>query len=206
MFVAVRCRVCRRVLRCSGSSPVGRTCAECDVLGRATPSPRSTAAVVYDSDVRELIADLKYRSRRRAARALASRLVADIRADPEAPQFDVVTWAPTTSRRVGARGYDQSELLARHVARRLGLPCRRLLERSRGPAQTGRGRRERLVGPVFRSRPMSRPMSVLVIDDVITTGATIAAAAHALRLAGARDVEARAVASTPERRRGSPTV
>ena len=176
------------------------------MLARATPSPRSQAAVVYDGPVREVIAGFKYRSRRRVARALAARLVSDIVADPTSPRFDVVTWAPTSSHRAGVRGYDQSELLARRVARELGVPCRRLLERSRGPAQTGRGRAERLHGPVFRSRPMSRPLTVLVIDDVVTTGATFGAAAHALRLAGASDVNARAVASTPDRRRAAPDV
>lgn len=176
------------------------------MLARATPSPRSHAAVVYDGPVREVIAGFKYRSRRRIARALAARLVSDIVADPDSPRFDIVTWAPTSSRRAGGRGFDQSELLARHVARRLGVPCRRLLERSRGSAQTGRGRAERLRGPVFRSRPLRRPVTVLVIDDVVTTGATFGAAAHALRLAGASEVFARAVASTPDRRRVEPIV
>ena len=204
MFVAVRCRVCRRVFRCDGALRAPRACPECSVLARAASSPVPQAAVVYDGPVRDVIAGFKYRSRRRVARALAARLVADIVADTDAPRFDVVTWAPTSSRRAGVRGYDQSELLARHVARQLGLPCRRLLERSRGSAQTGRGRTERLHGPVFRSRPMRRPLSVLVIDDVVTTGATFAAAAHSLRLAGASDVLSRAVASTPDRRRVGP--
>lgn len=201
MFVAVRCRQCRRLFRCPAGGPTPRSCPDCDVLRQAPRSPSPRAAVAYDGPVRRLVADLKFRSRRRVARALAARLVADIEADPTSPRFDVVTWAPTSSRRVAGRGFDQSELLARHVARRLKLPCRRLLERSRGPAQTGRRRSERLQGPVFRSRPLTRAQNVLVIDDVVTTGATFAAAAHALRLAGAREVRSRAVAATPERSR-----
>lgn len=179
-----------------------RSCPECEVLQRTPRSPNPRAVVAYDGPVRRVIADYKFRSRRRVARALAARLVADIEADPESPRFDVVTWAPTSSRRAAGRGFDQSELLARHVARRLNLPCRRLLERSRGSAQTGRRRSERLHGPVFRSRPLPRAQIVLIIDDVVTTGATFAAAAHALRLAGAREVRSRAVAATPARSRG----
>lgn len=174
------------------------------MVARAARGTDPRASLSYDDATREVITSLKFRSRRRAAKALAERLVADIAADHASPRFDVVTWAPTSARRAAARGFDQSELLARHVARRLGLPCRRLLVRSAGAPQTGRGRAERLHGPVFRSRPLSKPLTVLVIDDVVTTGATFAAAAHALRLAGAGEVVARAVAATPARRRDEP--
>lgn len=206
MFVAVRCRCCRRLFRCVGGGPTPRTCPECIVLQRAPRSPNPRASVAYDGPVRDVVADVKYRSRRQVAKALAARLVADIEADRDSPVFDIVTWAPTSSRRATARGFDQSELVARFVARRLNVRCRRLLERSRGPAQTGRSRADRLRGPVFRSRPLPRAVNVLVIDDVVTTGATFAAAAHALRLAGAREVHTRAVAATPDRRRVRPNV
>lgn len=101
----------------------------------------------------------------------------------------VVTWAPTTGDRRRARGYDQAELLARGVARTLGLPCRRLLVRAPGPPQTGRRRGERLAGPSFlgvaaAGRRDGAGGGVLLVDDVMTTGATITAAAAALRGAG----------------------
>jgi ComF family protein len=195
MLVAVRCQGCSRIFRYEGS----RRCPECTALDRAPDTVIPSAAVDYAGDVRGLVGALKFGRRRRVARALAARLADDIRSDASAPHFDVVTWAPTSSRRHGARGFDQSELLARMVARRLGLPCRHLLERSRGVAQTGRSRDDRLSGPVFRARPLRRDLHVLVIDDVITTGATLRAAAHALRLAGAQEVSARAVAATPSR-------
>lgn len=196
MIVAVRCRSCSRIVRYAGT----RQCPECRIVGSAAPSGDPSAAVLYDGEVRTLVAALKFGRRRRVARALASRLVDDIRSDVDAPRFDVVTWAPTSARRHGARGYDQSELLARMVARRLGLPCRHLLERTRGEPQTGKSRVERLSGPVFRARPLRRDMNVLVIDDVVTTGSTLRAAAHALRMAGADRVATRAVAVTPARR------
>ena len=66
---------------------------------------------------------------------------------------DVVTWAPTTTGTGAARGFDQAELLAGAVATALGRPCRSLLRRMAGPAQTGRTRADRRRRPAIRGRP-----------------------------------------------------
>jgi predicted amidophosphoribosyltransferase len=151
-------------------------------------------------DTQELIRGFKYRNRRGVVAELADQLVQAIIDDPESPKYEIVTWAPTASVRQRQRGYDQSELLARAVAERLGIKCRRLLYRDRSAPQTGRNRQERLNGPVFRARPLRRPYRVLVIDDVVTTGSTLRAAAHALELSGASEVCLLAVAATPRER------
>lgn len=101
--------------------------------------------------------------------------------------MDVVTWAPTSRRRRRARGYDQAELLARAVARRSRLRSRPLLRRLSEQPQTGRGRRDRLAGPRFVAAAVPGA-TVLVVDDVWTTGATLSAAGTALRNAGAARV------------------
>lgn len=154
----------------------------------------------YEGDVRRRVVDMKYRGRRSVARELARHLADAVRADLAVSGIDVVTWAPTSSRRRRQRGFDQAQLIARAVARDLGVPCRRLLVRETRRAQTGRSRQARLAGPRFRAMQTRRPMRVLVVDDVVTTGSTLRAAAHALTASGWGDVTLAAVASTPDRR------
>lgn len=159
------------------------------------------AALPFEGLARDLVLALKYRGRRYVARVLAQQIERRLHLDEET--FDLVTWAPTSARRAGERGFDQAELLARAIARSLRVPCRRTLYRERrNPAQTGRSRPERLAGPRFRARPCPRGERILVVDDVVTTGATLHAAQHALRAAGAGEVTMVAVtAVAPHRSR-----
>lgn len=194
-----------------------RLCPDCrQLLGHPPEQPRFSAgrrwkaADSFSGETRQLVTALKYRNCTTAVAVLADQLVRAIREEefiaspqlgraPVESGFDVVTWAPTSGRRRRRRGFDQSELLARAVARRLGLPCRRLLYRDRSRHQTGRSRQERLKnGPVFTARPLRQPCRVLVIDDVVTTGSTLRAAGHALDLAGAVKVVLFAAAATPD--------
>lgn len=160
------------------------------------------SALAYDGDVRRRVVDMKYGGRRSFARELARQLADAVRSDTDM-RIDVVTWAPTSSSRRRHRGFDQAAVIARHVARELGVPCRRLLVRETRVAQTGRSRVARLAGPRFRALDTRRPRRVLVVDDVVTTGATLRAAAHALTASGWGDVTLAAVASTPTSRVGS---
>jgi predicted amidophosphoribosyltransferase len=149
------------------------------------------ALLAYDGPGRQLVARLKYRNERAALGRLAAALAA------ASPPGDVVTWVPTTPERRRERGFDQAELLARRVARRLRAPCRRLLRRHPGPAQTGRTRAERRAAPPSFTARRPAGGTVLLVDDVVTTGATASAAARALRAAGADRVVLLAAARTP---------
>jgi len=188
-------------------------CAGCDAPGVAVcttcrfalvgPRPRTAghgvrAAVPFTGRARDVVLGLKYRNRRQVARHLAGLVVNTIVAEGDHLDVDLITWAPTSATRRRARGFDQGELIAGYVARQLGVPCRRLLER-RGDdhTQTGRSRRQRLEGVTFRARPGLDGCRVLVVDDVVTTGATLRSARFALTRAGAVVVGLYAVASTP---------
>jgi predicted amidophosphoribosyltransferase len=153
--------------------------------------------LAYDGAGRDLVARLKYRNARSTVRWLAARMSALV--DP--CDVDLVTWVPTTADRRRRRGFDQSELLARAVARQLHKPCRRLLARGAGAPQTGRTLLDRRTGPVLSARPACMPSArVLLVDDVITTGTTIAVAARALRAEGFGRVSVVAAARTPLKR------
>lgn len=153
--------------------------------------PGVIAGLPFEGVARQLVLALKFRHRRAAAAMLVPYVLRRLPLD----HFDLVTWAPTSARRVRRRGYDQAELIARAVARQLGVPCRRLLYRSHAAPQAGKSRPERLVGPSFRARQARPGLHVLVVDDVVTTGGTLRAAHQALRAAGVSRVTLTAAVS-----------
>ena len=112
---------------------------------------------------------------------------------------DVLIPVPASADRVRDRGYDQADLLARQAAKRLGLPCEAALARARRTAaqfDLDRSARGANVAGAFR---VSRPDAVtnrwvVLVDDVVTTGATLAACATALLAGGATAVSAVTVA------------
>jgi len=162
--------------------------------------PKCDAAVVavaYEGIARRLILNLKYRNRRQVVAVLAELLAQRVmQSVPKiVTDVDVVTWAPTSTARVRRRGVDQSELLARRLARVLDVPCRRLLIKTSTNVQTGASRDQRLRGSVYSARKLRVNSHVVVVDDVVTTGTTLRCAASALHKAGARQVTCVAVAS-----------
>jgi competence protein ComFC len=167
--------------------PVER-CREC--FGRRLAFASARAAVGYDTAARRLVHAWKERGLRRLA-AEAAQLVAD---RVPRPEVEALTFVPADRSRRLERGHNPAERLARELAVIWELPCLPLLERTRGGRQRGSSAAERrTVRGAFRATGAA-PRGVAVIDDVYTTGATAAAAATALRAAGARRVEAIAFA------------
>jgi competence protein ComFC len=140
----------------------------------------------HEGHTRELVLGLKYGRKRMNARLLADIVVDSISWNDF--NVDVVTWAPTTAKHQQERGMDHAELIARHVGVLLALRTKRLLRRVNTVSQTGLDRDERLISPEFVARPLGRHRNVLIIDDVVTTGATFRAATQSIVDMGALSV------------------
>ena len=142
---------------------------------------------MYDGPARPLVRAWKEHGLRRAA-ALAVALVVE---HVEAPAADVIAYIPPDADRLLRRGAHPAEALARGLGTAWGIETRGVLARrgaARGQTRLGREARLRNVRGAFEARG-DVPARVLLVDDVYTTGATAAAAARALRRAGAERVE-----------------
>jgi ComF family protein len=194
---------------CLAPSEEDLLCAECarSVPGAAgLPAPDALrdapmlVACRYAGVVRDLVLELKFARNPHPARALGALLAGRVLAAGFARRADCVVPVPLAARRLRVRGFNQAALIAEPVAAALGvrvLP--RLLRRPfhRPPqADLGPAERARNVRGVFRARDGAFGRAVLLVDDVITTGFTIAEAAAALVAGGAREVLCAAVASS----------
>ncbi|MBZ5577141.1 MAG: ComF family protein [Acidobacteriia bacterium] len=155
----------------------------------------------YEGLLREWIHLYKYGRIKTLARPLEQLLA---RAVPRDERFDAIVPVPLHWRRQWQRGFNQAELLARGLSRRLGIPVVKALRRSRSTqAQAGlsnTGRRKNVTA-AFRSRrgQVVAGQRILLIDDVMTTGSTAAACAMALKRAGAARVALGTVARVDRR-------
>jgi predicted amidophosphoribosyltransferase len=175
-----------RCARCGAptSWPVAR-CLECQGRRLAFASARS--AVAYDAAAKALVSAWKERGLRGLAED-AGALVAEVVSRPHAY---TITYVPPDADRALERGHHPAERLARALEPRWQLPVVPLLERTR-PArpQRGLGLAERRANVRGGFRAAGRaPTRVVLLDDVYTSGATVAAAASALRKGGARHVD-----------------
>lgn len=158
------------------------------------------ASFVYDGPAGAMVRALKFGGRVGIAEAMAAQLAAH--APPELLRSEVVP-VPVHPAHRRRRGLDHADALASAFARRTGLPLRRCLARTGDPRpQVGSSRGERLRGPggaITVGAGLRVPRAALLVDDVVTTGATLAASAQALRAWGCRDVMAVVYARTTAR-------
>lgn len=155
----------------------------------------------YDGVLRKLIHLFKFEGVRTLQRPLGGLLA---QALPRELAFDAIVPMPLHWRRRWQRGFNQSELLAREISRRWHTPVRRLVRRKKATAPqaglTSAQRRKNMQG-AFAAKPAEglKGMRILLIDDVLTTGATASACARALKRAGASQVTFLALARRDRR-------
>ncbi len=191
-LLCAACRASIRILgpplcaRCGAPTawPVER-CAECS--GRRLPFRTARAAVAYEGPARTLVAGWKERGLRSVAAEAAGLTAAVV----PRPRADAIAFVPGDHERTLWRGHATAEQLARALAELWELPVVAALERSRrAPRQRGLSRTARRANVRGSFRCVrAPPRTVVLVDDVYTTGATVSAAATELKRAGARTVD-----------------
>lgn len=165
----------------------------------------AAAVLPYAGGFRETLLRMKFREERALARPVARLTAQAARAHGAAFSLAAYVCKHKADRR--RHGYDQSQLLAKHLAADLGIPLGHVLEKRRmTPPQhelDGKAREKNLVG-AYRAAAEVRGQNVLLVDDIVTTGSTLKECARALYAAGARKVWAACAASTaPDRKKNT---
>lgn len=184
LIAPARCPACDEPL----DPGVEGFCDACEpLLEPLSGAEAAMAALRFQGPLADAMRRYKYGGRSELAKPLAALMIE--RARTACAGLDAIVPVPLHARRLRERGYDQTSLLAGELARRLGLPRRLdLLARARATAtQASLDRAGRIanVERAFVASPRARGLRVLVLDDVRTTGATLADASRALIAAGA---------------------
>jgi ComF family protein len=184
------CRHCARPF----ASRYSDTCGDC--LSDEPPFERAISYGLYEGVLMEAIHLMKFRGARRLSRPLSGMLSGlDLSRDA-----DIIVPVPMTGAGLKKRGFNQSALVAKALGRARDIPLRLdlLLKIRETPPQLGLSRRARLrnLRGAFSAEPGVKGLNVIVLDDVITTGATMRECASALKKSGATEVTALSIART----------
>lgn len=219
-----RCIFCDRVITyneksvcksCESKLPyiTGKTCAACGCEkqycgcgGNIMYYDRFTAPFYYENEVRTSLHDFKFRENDMNAEYYAKYIYDNIRERFADERFDFIASVPMYYKDRRKRGYDQSELLASHLSKRLGVPYRKKLIVKIYPTEKQRdqsylGRSGNVLG-VFDVKENIDGSSVLLIDDIRTTGSTLSECGKMLYLKGAKRVCCAAVAAGKKKKTG----
>jgi ComF family protein len=177
---------------------------ECPACQRRPPAfDRALAPLLYQAPVDDLVSRFKYHHQLDLGRLLAAALAEALQAHPFRP--DLLLPVPMSADSLAARGFNQAAELAAQLSRRLAIPwaANRLRRDGSGRHQRGLDRRARLrnLRGAFSTRGRL-PAQVAIIDDVLTTGATVEEVSRTLRRAGVERIEVWTVARTPIDRAG----
>lgn len=220
LFFPPKCVFCGALLEDAAGDAALSTCAAC--AGKLPYRPEGqilrtvggcpcAVTFYYEDPVRQGVLALKFGGKAGRARAMG-RYIAQTAAEHLGGQFDAVTFVPVSALRNYRRGYDQARLLAEAAAACWGVRAEKILRKTRNnrpqsSVQAPEERRANVLGAYAVPRPRQvAGRRFLLIDDVCTTGSTMAAAAQALLDAGAASVVCAALAGgrTREKEKGSP--
>ncbi len=167
---------------CNALSTNGQTCQRCRRKSNLNGVITNFRMSGY---MQELIYQLKYYGSRDTARFISQHISTNA-----LPSTDIVTYVPATGKSQRRRGYNQAQILAKEVAKSINLPLQPTLLRLHHTDQIGLGRIQRFesVKDNFVSRGNLAGKNLLIVDDVITTGATINECARVLKTSGAKNI------------------
>lgn len=209
LFFPRKCPFCGRV------NPSELPCGECQerlpwLLGPAAHSrvefiEDAVSALGYQGAVRSAVLSMKFGKKLSRAKPLGV-LTAQCVGDNYPQSFDLVSWPSLSAKRLRKRGFDQAQKLADEVAKSRGMTATRLFDKDERPAQSGltdpAARRANILGAYrLRDPEAVKGKTVLLIDDVLTTGATLSECARVLRTAGATAVYAATLAKAGQGKR-----
>lgn len=198
-----RCTFCHKLTqngeRVCGKCLKGLPYTENTELNRAIPDvSRCFSPLYYENFVRDSLLRYKFGGLKGYAKVYGKILSKSI--DEMGISCDIISWVPLSGKRLRKRGYDQAGLLAAELADNLGIDCVKLLKKVKNnPAQSGTGspsKRKANVKGVYRAIDPAfiEGKTILLIDDIVTTGATLSECAGVLKKNGALLVYAAALA------------
>lgn len=204
LLYPTRCILCRE--RIEPGRP--RICEKCQAVMPSAAGDKKAgdffsgcvSALYYEGAVRDAIRRYKFRGARAYAPAFGE-LVAERVYEELDGAYDILSWVPLSPDRLRERGYDQTRLIAENAARRLCRPPVSTLEKRRGVSPQSQAgdearRKANIAGAFTARRDAARGRRILLIDDIVTTGATLSECAKTLLLAGAEEVVCATLART----------
>lgn len=155
---------------------------------------KCVSPLYYKDKVRASVHQYKFGGCSAYSRRYAALMSDCVENNLDCRSIDVISWIPLSKKRLRQRGYDQARLLAEEIAAKTGLPCRQLLQKVKNNSaqsltRDAKQRRKNVAGVYALDDGADvSGLRILLVDDVVTTGATMSEAARILRKAGAKSV------------------
>lgn len=155
---------------------------------------KCVSPLYYKDKVRDSVHRYKFGGCSAYSRRYAALMSDCVENNLDCRSIDVISWIPLSKKRLRQRGYDQARLLAEEIAAKTGLPCRQLLQKVKNNSaqsltRDAKQRHENVAGVYALDDGADvSGLRILLVDDVVTTGATMSEAARILRKAGAKSV------------------